>query len=126
MARKQIDPYSVTGPGLDPAPTYESSGAALSRSLTAALAWHGEGAWYAPPLPVVVHSAVGAGDSFVAGMVWALSGGFSAVDAFARGVACATATLVSVSSGLGDSAQVLELLQQVRCIDNFDNASLPL
>ena len=98
----------------------------VSMGEVGALMVNGDGAWYAPPLPVVVHSAVGAGDSFVAGMVWALSGGFSAADAFARGVACATATLTSVNSGLGDTAQVLELLKQVRCIDNFDNESLPV
>jgi 6-phosphofructokinase 2 len=98
----------------------------VSMGEVGALMVNGEGSWYAPPLPVVVHSAVGAGDSFVAGMVWALSGGFSAVDAFARGVACATATLISDSSGLGDTAQVLELLKQVRCIDNFDNETLPV
>lgn len=46
MARKNFEPYSVTGPGLDLPPAYESPGAALSRSLTAALAWHGEGTWY--------------------------------------------------------------------------------
>ncbi len=98
----------------------------VSMGEVGAMMVNGDGAWYAPPLPVVVHSAVGAGDSFVAGMVWALSTGLSAVDAFARGVACATATLVSVSSGLGDTAQVLELLKQVRCLDDFGNDSLPV
>lgn len=82
------------------------------------------GAWYAPPLHVTVHSAVGAGDSFVAGMVWALSEGQDTVAAFAKGVACATATLMSTGSGLGDKAQVLELLAQVQCISDF--ADLPL
>lgn len=78
-----------------------------------------QGAWYAPPLHVVVHSAVGAGDSFVAGMVWALSEGQDPVQAFAKGVACATATLVSTGSGLGDMEQVMTLLQQVQCTDQF-------
>lgn len=85
----------------------------------------GEGAWYAPPLHVEVHSAVGAGDSFVAGMVWALSQRESTVQAFAKGVACATATLTSTGSGLGDKAQVLELLKQVQCLENFDDLDLP-
>lgn len=85
-----------------------------------------QGVWYAPPLQVVVHSAVGAGDSFVAGMVWALSQGESPVQAFAKGVACATATLVSTGSGLGDMPQVLELLQRVQCLHEFADINLPV
>lgn len=85
-----------------------------------------QGSWYAPPLQVTVHSAVGAGDSFVAGMVWALDKKESPVEAFAKGVACATATLVSTGSGLGDAAQVLELLKQVRCLADFEDQSLPV
>ena len=81
-------------------------------------------AWYAPPLHVVVHSAVGAGDSFVAGMVWALAESQTPVEAFAKGVASATATLQSIGSGLGDRAQVLELLQQVRCTFQFEDQLL--
>lgn len=84
-----------------------------------------QGCWYAPPLHVSVHSAVGAGDSFVAGMVWALAAHESAVQAFAKGVACATATLQSEGSGLGDSAQVLALLQQVQCLPDFAEQALP-
>lgn len=85
-----------------------------------------QGEWYAPPLQVEVHSAVGAGDSFVAGMVWGLSQQQSAVQAFAKGVACATATLMSTASGLGDAAQVLQLLEQVRCLDQFPDQVLPI
>jgi 6-phosphofructokinase 2 len=84
-----------------------------------------EGSWYAPPLHVTVHSAVGAGDSFVAGIVWALAAHESPVQAFSKGVACATATLQSEGSGLGDSAQVLALLKQVQCLPVFDDLSLP-
>lgn len=83
-----------------------------------------EGAWYAPPLHVVVHSAVGAGDSFVAGMVWALATGRAPVQAFAKGVACATATLMSMGSGLSDSAQVMALLTQVQCLAGFEDRLL--
>ncbi len=98
----------------------------VSMGEMGALLATGEGVWYAPPLQVVVHSAVGAGDSFVAGMVWALAAGETAVQAFAKGVACATATLLSTGIGLGDMAQVLELLKQVRCLDQFEDLMLPL
>ena len=80
-----------------------------------------QGCWYAPPLQVTVHSAVGAGESFVAGMVWARAGGETPLQAFAKGVACATATLMSSGSGLGDSAQVHQLLGQVQCLQVFPN-----
>lgn len=90
-----------------------------------ALLVHASGSWYAPPLQVVVHSAVGAGDSFVAGMVWALASGESAVAAFAKGVACASATLSSTGSGLGDAEQVLKLLGQVHCLSDFADLPLP-
>ena len=100
--------------------------AAVSLGEMGALMACAQGIWYAPPLPVVVHSAVGAGDSFVAGMVWALSQGETPVQAFAKGVACATATLVSTGSGLGDMPQVLELLQQVQCLQEFPDLELPV
>jgi 6-phosphofructokinase 2 len=85
-----------------------------------------DGCWYAPPLHVTVHSAVGAGDSFVAGMVWALAAHESPPKAFAKGVACATATLQSEGSGLGDTAQVLALLKQVECLPDFADRTLPV
>ncbi len=99
---------------------------AVSLGEMGALMACAQGTWYAPPLPVVVHSAVGAGDSFVAGMVWALSQGETPVQAFAKGVACATATLVSTGSGLGDMPQVLELLQRVQCLQEFPDLELPV
>jgi 6-phosphofructokinase 2 len=83
------------------------------------------GVWFAPPLHVTVHSAVGAGDSFVAGMVWALAAQESPRQAFAKGVACATATLLSLGSGLGDTSQVLELLKRVQCLSDFADQPLP-
>lgn len=67
-----------------------------------------EGAWSAPPLPIKVASAVGAGDSFVGGMVWGLQGGLALQEAFAWGVASGSAALLSVSTGLSrreDAAQ---------------------
>jgi fructose-1-phosphate kinase PfkB-like protein len=69
---------------------------------------------------------VGAGDSFVAGMVWALSDHESPVNAFAKGVACATATLISTGSGLADLPKVLELLKQVKCEPDFADIALPV
>jgi 6-phosphofructokinase 2 len=85
-----------------------------------------QGQWFSPPLQVEVHSAVGAGDSFVAGMVWGLSQQQSPQQAFALGVACATATLCSTTSGLVETAQVMQLLQQVQCHGEFPDRELPI
>ena len=47
MARKSTDlRYIVTGPGLDPSPSYADPGPALSRSLTAALATEADSTFY--------------------------------------------------------------------------------
>lgn len=65
-----------------------------------------EGLWQADPLPIRVASAVGAGDSFVAGMVWGLARGLSALDAFTWGTAAGSAALLTAGTGLCDPAQV--------------------
>lgn len=66
-------------------------------------------AWTTPALPVTVSSAVGAGDSFVGGMVWALQQGKDLREAFTWGVASGTAALVSVGTGLCQPADVRRL-----------------
>lgn len=76
-----------------------------------------EGTWYAPPLPVTVHSAVGAGDSFVAGLVDGLARGGSHRQAFAQAVACGTAALAHQGTGLARADDVQRLLPEVRCLD---------
>ncbi len=68
-----------------------------------------EGVLYAAPLDVPVRSAVGAGDSLVAGMVAALSAGRATGEAFRYGVACAGASL-SLRSGQSLEKQVVEAL----------------
>lgn len=68
-----------------------------------------DSAWSAPALPIKVLSAVGAGDSFVGGMVWALQRHLPLPEAFAWGVASGSAALLSTSTGLccRDEAQRL-------------------
>jgi 6-phosphofructokinase 2 len=71
-------------------------------------------AWNAPPLPIQVASAVGAGDSFVGGMVWALQHHRPLTDAFAWGVAAGSAALLSVSTGLCCKEDAQQLFAQVQ------------
>ncbi len=72
------------------------------------------GAVYAPPVPVSVISAVGAGDSFVAGMIWSLSKGDDLNLAFSYGVAAGTAALTNTGTGLSAAPDVHRLVQDVR------------
>lgn len=71
------------------------------------------GAFRLPALPVKASSAVGAGDSFVGGMVFALASGGSVEEAFRLGLAAATATVLSPGTDLCQKSDVDRLLQQV-------------
>jgi 6-phosphofructokinase 2 len=80
--------------------------------------------WFAPPLPVTVVSAVGAGDSFVAGMVWALSNGNALDRAFAYGVAAGSAALSSTGTGLCAPQDVHTGVQSVKLLSEFPELAL--
>jgi len=64
-------------------------------------------------LPVQVSSSIGAGDSFVAGMVWALDRDASLEQAFRYGMAAASATLLSAGTALCSRADVERLYREV-------------
>lgn len=73
-----------------------------------------EGHWSAPPLTIPVASAVGAGDSFVGGLVWGLQQGLPLHEAFAWGVAAGSAALMSVTTGLSRREDAQSLHSQVQ------------
>lgn len=66
----------------------------------------------APP-PITVHSTVGAGDSFLAGMVLRLAEGRSLTEAFRAGVACGAATAMTHATELCHRADVERLEAQL-------------
>lgn len=70
--------------------------------------------WSAPPLDIPVASAVGAGDSFVGGLVWALQQGQPLEQAFSWGIAAGSATLLSTGTALCEPDDVRRLQAQVR------------
>lgn len=70
-------------------------------------------AWRADGIAVEVAGATGAGDSFLAGMVWALSQGMDFVEALRHGVAAGTAALSTAGTNLCRREDVLRLLPQV-------------
>lgn len=59
-----------------------------------------------PAIPVRVKSAVGAGDSFLAAMVWALSEGRAVADAFRLGIAAGAVATMTPGTGLCDIDEV--------------------
>lgn len=77
----------------------------------AILAGHGE-AMRLPAIPVRVNSAVGAGDSFLAAMVWALSQGRGTADAFRLGIAAGAAATMTPGTELCRSDDVWMLFDR--------------
>ena len=69
--------------------------------------------WKARPLAIEVVSAVGAGDSFLGGMVSALAAGQPLEEAFRTGVAAGSAAVMSPGTELCSEADVKRLLPQV-------------
>jgi 6-phosphofructokinase 2 len=62
---------------------------------------------------VEARSAVGAGDSFVGAMIWALAAGHSLADAFAHGVAAGAASAMTTGTELCRRADVETLFAEV-------------
>jgi len=67
---------------------------------------------HAPKVPV--KSTVGAGDSMLAGLVYALSKGETLREALRWGVACGTATTMNEGTGLFQVDQVAQIRQLIR------------
>lgn len=72
-----------------------------------------EGPQFLPAIPVEANSAVGAGDSFLAGMVHGLATGKSPVDAFRTGIAAGACAVLAPGGDLCQPTEVARLLQQV-------------
>jgi 6-phosphofructokinase 2 len=89
---------------------------ALSLASEGALLVTEGAAWQAPALRVNVASTIGAGDSFVGGMVWALAEGESCESALRHAMAASAAALLSHGTALARSNDVRELLPQVKII----------
>lgn len=70
-------------------------------------------AWRAAPLPIRAVSSVGAGDSFLGGMIWALADGRSLVEAFRYAMACGSAALLSPGTELCHAEDVMRLAPDV-------------
>ena len=87
---------------------------ALTLGDDGALLVTADGAWRSAPLHVEVVSAVGAGDSFLGGMVAALAGGERLEHAFRVGVAAGSAAVMRPGTELCHEEDVHRLLAEVR------------
>lgn len=87
---------------------------ALSLGAEGAMLVSGSGAWHAPALPVQVVSTIGAGDSFLGGLVAALVRGDGLDAALRQAMAASAAALLSGGTALCQPADVARLLPQVQ------------
>ena len=81
-------------------------------SRGALLAWSG-GTLFLPAVPVEAKSAVGAGDSFLAAMVFMLANGGDMLQAFRHGIAGGTAAVLTPGTDLCHAADIERMLALV-------------
>lgn len=86
---------------------------ALSLGAEGALLVTADKALRASALQVQVASTIGAGDSFVGGLVWALNRGRGLEDAFRQGMAASAAALLTPGTALCQPADVQRLAAEV-------------
>jgi 6-phosphofructokinase 2 len=103
-------PLDDTTEQVDAARTLIAKGKARIVALTLAekgalLATHDE-IWFMPALKTEIRSAIGAGDSFLAGMIWALDHGAVACEALGYATAAAAATMKQPGTRLCDARDV--------------------
>jgi 6-phosphofructokinase 2 len=90
---------------------------AVSLGPQGALLVTAQGAWRAPALAVPVQTTIGAGDSFVGGMVYGLCQGMSDAEAFRWGMAASAAALLSPGTPLCQWHDCQRLLPDVTVQD---------
>ena len=87
---------------------------ALSLGAGGAMLVTAQACLLAEALPVTVASSVGAGDSFLAGLVWALDAGHTLHDALATAMAAGASAVMASGTALCQADAVRALRQQVR------------
>ncbi len=105
--------------------TRQAEVVALTLADKGALLVTREAAMRAPALPIKPTSTVGAGDSFVGAMVWALANGHALEDAFRYGMAAGSAAVIAQGTGLCDRNEVHRLYKQVELFELAGDAASP-
>lgn len=86
----------------------------ISMGAQGAVLVSGTHAWVATPPTIQAGNPIGAGDSMVAGLVWALSRGDALPDVLRWGVACGAATASQPGTTVGTLEQVTAFAEQVQ------------
>jgi len=73
-----------------------------------------EGCFYAPEIPVEVHSTVGAGDAMVGGLLYGLVNHGTMREGFRAGAAAGTASVMTEGTQLIIPSDFMRLLEQVQ------------
>lgn len=105
-------PLECTPAALDCAERYHTS-VVVSLGAAGAIATHEGSVWHAYPPPVTIQSAVGSGDSLVAGLIYGLTYGFPFVEALQWGVAAGTANALTLGAGVLNIADFQRVLARV-------------
>jgi tagatose 6-phosphate kinase len=85
----------------------------ISLGADGALVADVEGAWRVSPPRVRIESAVGSGDSMLAGITWAMVRGLTLPEAVRHGVACGTANALTLGAGVFTKADFEAVLARV-------------
>ena len=91
----------------------QASMVAVTMGSRGALLARAEGTVFLPAIEIEAQSAVGAGDSFVAAMVYALVRSGDPIDAFRHGIAAGTAAVLTLGTSLAHPADIERLLARV-------------
>ena len=86
---------------------------AVSLGTEGALVVSADQVWHARAVKVDVQTTIGAGDSFVGGMVWSLGRGDNLLKAFQYGMAAGAAALLAPGTSLSQAADMHRLLPEV-------------
>jgi len=85
----------------------------ISLGKKGALLAGGTGTWLATTVPIREANPIGAGDSMVGGLVWALNQGYNLPEALRWAIACGAATASMAGTAVGSPALVEELAPKV-------------
>jgi 1-phosphofructokinase family hexose kinase len=91
--------------------------AAITLGKDGAVISDSEGVWYAQPPSITVKSAVGSGDSFLAGLLVRLTQGAPAAEALRWGAAAGTANALSIGGGSFSMADFERILSNTTIIN---------
>lgn len=112
LSGRQLDPDEAGRAALQLVERGSAQFVAVTMGKDGALLASEAGVLHLPAIEVAVQSAVGAGDSFVGAMTWALSQGKPAAEAFRYGIAAGAAAVVTPGTRLCQREDVLDLYRR--------------